>query len=64
MRIYGCVDDYISLEDLCDFVMEMFGSRGRRRVHSTEALESLRYKNSDPVVWRESQRYVEQLKPS
>ena len=47
MRIYGCVDfDYISLEDLCDFVMEMFGSRGRRRVHSTEALESLRYKNS------------------
>ena len=38
--------DYISLEDLCDFVMDMFGSRGRRRVHSTEALKSLRYKNS------------------
>ena len=38
--------DYISLEDLCDFVMDMFGSRGRRRVHSTEALEHLRYKNS------------------
>ena len=47
MRIYGCVDfDYISLEDLCDFVMDTFGSRGRRRVHSTEALESLRYKKS------------------
>ena len=26
--------------------MDMFGSRGRRRVHSTEALKSLRYKNS------------------
>ena len=26
--------------------MDMFGSRGRRRVHSTEALEHLRYKNS------------------
>ena len=38
--------DYISLENLCDFVMDMFESRGRRRVHSTEALESLRYKNS------------------
>ena len=38
--------DYISFEDLCDFVMDMFGSRGRRRVYSTEALESLRFKNS------------------
>ena len=30
----------------CDFVMDVFGARGRRRVHSTEALESLRFKNS------------------
>ena len=35
-----------SFQDLCDSVMDVFGGRGRRRVHSTEALESLRFKNS------------------
>jgi len=39
--------DYISFEDLCVFVMDVFGSRGRR-VHSTdlEALGSRRFQNS------------------
>ena len=36
----------ISFEYLCDFVMDMFGSHGRMRVHSTEALDNLRFMNS------------------